>query len=96
MAAACILPLAEASGVSRELGTRHRAGVGISENTDAIVLIVSEETGIISMAKDGVLTRPLDVDFLNNLLGSIFTDRKNSLTAFLHSLKNGWGEPEHE
>jgi diadenylate cyclase len=55
IAAACILPLAEASGVSRELGTRHRAAVGISENTDAAVVVISEETGIVSMARDGVL-----------------------------------------
>ena len=96
MAAACILPLAEASGVSRELGTRHRAGVGISENTDAIVLIVSEETGIISMARDGVLTRPLDVDFLNNLLGTIYTEQKGGLATLMHFLRNGWGETAHE
>ena len=72
VAAACILPLAEASGVSRELGTRHRAAVGISENTDAIVLVVSEETGIISMARDGVLTRPLPTDQLEDLLNSLY------------------------
>ena len=64
IAAACILPLAEASGVSRELGTRHRAAVGISENTDAAVVVVSEETGIVSMARDGALKRPLSTDEL--------------------------------
>ena len=71
MAAACILPLAEASGVSRELGTRHRAAVGITENTDAAVLVVSEETGIVSLATDGTLKRPFTVD---------------ELRAFLHGL----------
>jgi len=87
MAGACILPLAEASGVSRELGTRHRAGVGISENTDAVVLIVSEETGIISMARDGVLTRRLDEEKLNEILNEIYTVRKSRIGAFLQSLK---------
>ena len=80
-AAACILPLAEASGVSRELGTRHRAAVGISENTDAIVLIVSEETGIISMARDGELTRPMSVSDLSELLNQIYSNRRTWFTA---------------
>ena len=88
MAAACILPLAEASGVSRELGTRHRAAVGISENTDAIVLVVSEETGIVSMARDGVLTRPLTVKALEEILDGIYKARKSRVLAFLNTLKN--------
>ena len=56
-AAGCILPLTKNTSISIDLGTRHRAGVGISENSDAIVIIVSEETGTISMAVNGVLTR---------------------------------------
>ena len=84
-AAACILPLAEASGVSRELGTRHRAGIGITENTDAIVLIVSEETGIASMARDGVLTRPLTMDMLRDVLNDIYSGQTTRLAAFLKS-----------
>ena len=93
MAAACILPLAEASGVSRELGTRHRAAVGLSENTDAIVLVVSEETGIVSMARDGVLTRPLTVKALEELLNEVYTAVDSKLISFLKSLKH---EPEGE
>ena len=89
MAAACILPLAEASGVSRELGTRHRAAVGITENTDAIVLVVSEETGIVSMAKDGQLTRPLTVKTLEEVLNGIFTTKESKVFSFLQSLKEG-------
>ena len=89
MAAACILPLAEASGVSRELGTRHRAGVGISENTDAIVLIVSEETGIVSVARDGVLTRPLTVDMLRDILTEIFAGERSWLSSLLQNVKRG-------
>ena len=71
-AAACFLPLSENSSISRELGTRHRAALGISETTDAVVLIVSEETGIISMAKEGRLTRYLDSKALNSLLINTF------------------------
>lgn len=72
MAAACILPLTEGRGISRELGTRHRAAIGVSESTDAIVLIVSEETGIISMAKGGKLTRHMDAASLTQLLGGMY------------------------
>ena len=87
LAAACILPLAEASGVSRELGTRHRAAVGISENTDAIVLVVSEETGIVSMARDGHLTRPLTVKNLEEVLGEIYTSRQSRVLSFFKNMK---------
>lgn len=87
MAAACILPLAEASGVSRELGTRHRAAVGVSENTDAIVLVVSEETGIVSMARDGALTRPLTVKTLEEILNDIYTVRESRIISFLKTLR---------
>ena len=54
--------------MGKDMGTRHRAGLGMSENSDAIVVIVSEETGIISMAKNGVLIRRLDRQNLFNLL----------------------------
>ena len=96
MAAACILPLAEASGVSRELGTRHRAAVGISENTDAIVLVVSEETGIVSMARDGHLTRPLTVNNLEEVLGEIYAPRNSKVFSFLKTLKKDAEGEENE
>lgn len=90
IAAACILPLAEASGVSRELGTRHRAAVGISENTDAVVLVVSEETGIVSMARDGVLKRPLSTDELKDFLNDYYSITNSGLSSFLRKfLKRG-------
>ena len=57
-----------ANEMGKDMGTRHRAGLGMSENSDAIVVIVSEETGIISMAKNGVLIRRLDRQNLFNLL----------------------------
>ena len=72
VAAACFLPLSEETSVSRELGTRHRAALGVSAVSDAIVLVVSEETGAISRAQDGKLVRYLDNQALHNLLESIF------------------------
>ena len=72
-AAACILPLSDDLSISRELGTRHRAAIGITETTDAVSLMVSEETGVISMAREGRLTRYLDTKSLNILLTELFT-----------------------
>ena len=85
MAAACILPLAEASGVSRELGTRHRAAVGITENTDAAVIVVSEETGIVSLATDGSLKRPFTVDELRAFLNGLYRSNVSGLSSILRN-----------
>ena len=63
-AATCYLPLSDNMGLSKELGTRHRAGVGISEVTDSFTIIVSEETGKVSIARDGQITRNVDGDYL--------------------------------
>ena len=68
VAAGCVLPLSNNLEMGKDMGTRHRAGLGMSENSDAIIVIVSEETGIISMAKNGVLIRRLDRQNLFNLL----------------------------
>lgn len=67
-AASCYLPLSENGQIPKELGTRHRAGIGLSEVKDALVLIVSEETGDISLVKDGSLVRELDKEELHRLL----------------------------
>ncbi|MDD3410470.1 MAG: DNA integrity scanning protein DisA nucleotide-binding domain protein, partial [Eubacteriales bacterium] len=83
MAAACILTLSEGKGISRELGTRHRAALGITEMTDAVTLIVSEETGIISMAKGGRLTRHLDRASLEQVLLSMYHQKNGSLWSTL-------------
>ena len=67
-AAACMLPLASDTDIARELGTRHRAAIGISKESDAIAIVVSEETGKISVAKDGTLIADLREDALKKIL----------------------------
>ena len=79
IAAGCVLSLSENSSLGRELGTRHRAGLGVTESTDAIVFIVSEETGIISMAQGGKLSRHLDADSLTRILEGMYQRDKLSL-----------------
>lgn len=67
-AAGCFLPLSENTNIQKELGTRHRAAIGLTEVSDSVIIIVSEETGAISVALDGVLTRFLDEKTLTDLL----------------------------
>jgi uncharacterized protein (TIGR00159 family) len=67
-AAACFLPLTQNPELSKEFGTRHRAALGISEETDAVAVVVSEETGVISVAYDGQITTDLDAKTLRNTL----------------------------
>ena len=69
-AAGCVLPLTQSTNLSKELGMRHRAGIGLSEQSDAVVIIVSEESGSISMAIDGMLKRHLSPPMLDKLLHS--------------------------
>ncbi|GHV28346.1 membrane protein [Clostridia bacterium] len=89
VAGACFLTLSEDRGIARELGTRHRAALGVTEVSDAIALIVSEETGIISMAREGKLTRHLDAPALISALGKIFKapEAANPLKALLTKTK---------
>lgn len=74
-AAGCVLPLSANTNLSKELGTRHRAGVGMSENSDAVVVIVSEETGSISVAIGGMLKRHLAPETLEKLLRNELTPK---------------------
>ena len=67
-AAGCVLPLSQNKSLSRDLGTRHRAGVGVSEISDAIAIIVSEESGAISVASGGLLKRHLSTETLSAIL----------------------------
>ena len=71
-AAGCVLPLTENKELNKDLGTRHRAGIGITENSDAITLIVSEETGVISYAVSGKLARFLDAKMVEKLLLNLY------------------------
>ena len=86
-AAACILQLSDDKQISKELGTRHRAALGISRETDAIAVVVSEETGKISIAKDGVLIADLKEEALKNIL------IKNLVTK---QFKNNENKKTHE
>jgi len=72
-AAGCFLPLTENPNLSKELGTRHRAGLGITEVSDAVVIIISEETGVISLAHNGKLTRYLDEKTLRSTLLNFYS-----------------------
>ena len=75
IAAACVLTLSESNALSRDLGTRHRAALGISEASDAVTLIVSEETGIISMTRNGHMTRRLDADGIKAALSELYSEQ---------------------
>jgi len=82
-AAACFLPLSENSFPASGLGTRHRAGLGISEHSDAVAVIVSEETGVISIAVEGVLNRHLNEADLQDRLTALLNNRPGaSLSSF--------------
>lgn len=71
-AASCMLPLTESASLDRDLGTRHRAAIGVTEGTDAIAVVVSEETGDIAVARNGRLVRRLDEAELNRLLHRLY------------------------
>lgn len=75
-AAGCFLPITLSSEVSKTLGTRHRAGIGLTEETDAIAIIVSEETGSVSMVMDSKMETRLDMGTLRDMLTDLFTTKK--------------------
>lgn len=90
VAAACILPLANSTDISKDLGTRHRAAVGISKEYDAIAIVVSEESGKVSIAKDGTLIADVKEEALKKILiKNIVTDRlENKKENKIKRLKN--------
>ena len=88
--AACMLPLAGDKDIARELGTRHRAAIGISKESDSIAIVVSEETGKISVAKDGTLIADLKEDALKKILiKNLITPKIESNTVVnIKNIKN--------
>lgn len=87
-AAGCVLPLSDSMRLSADLGTRHRAGVGISEVSDAVVVIVSEETGTISVAVGGMLKRHLAPQMLERLLRTeLMPDEENQQDGLMDKLR---------
>lgn len=104
-AAACVLPLADDKDIAKELGTRHRAAIGISKESDSIVVVVSEETGKMSVAKDGTLIADVREDVLkkiliSNIVTKRFTvekkERKDRLKKIKENIKKGKKQEENQ
>ena len=98
-AAGCVLPLTANTNLSPDLGTRHRAGIGMSEQSDAVVIIVSEETGSISIAMDGMLKRRLTPETFEAILRAELLpeeNRQKKRRGFLSGLRASRGERQHD
>lgn len=88
-AAACFLPLTDNPNLSKELGTRHRAAIGITEKSDSLALIVSEETGAISIAERGTIIRHLDSERLRNILIDVYSlDKQKTKINIISKWRN--------
>ena len=91
-AASCVFPLTEKKNIGRNLGTRHRAGVGLSEVCDALIIIVSEETGVVSIAEDGKIRRFVDLKTIEKMLLNMYLPSERGMygrVAKLVRLKGG-------
>lgn len=87
LSAATILPLADDSTqLSKSMGTRHRAGLGMSQLADALIIVVSEETGKVSIARDGIMTRGVKIDRFKGIIRSIFTPPKSSMDTGIDAI----------
>ena len=89
-AAGCVLPLSGNQSLSRDLGTRHRAAVGMSESADSVLVVVSEETGSISVAIGGMLKRHLSPDMLRKLLENALLDSEKQEKSRLAAIRDMW------
>jgi len=89
IAAGCFLPLSDSRYIDKELGARHRAGLGISEISDSVTIIISEESGVISIAKDGVLTQNVDIKTLKGILEEIYEKKNIAKSLNLINKKKG-------
>lgn len=87
-AAACVLPLSENMNINKELGTRHRAALGISEKSDALAIVVSEETGAISIADRGKLSRYVDIKTLRQILQNMYSNNTKKKQGLLLRWRN--------
>ena len=90
LASGCVLPLTSNVNINKKLGTRHRAAIGLSEISDAIVIIVSEETGIISLAINGKITRNYDGEKLKNVLSKIIERRSDQKGKTARERVSSW------
>ena len=98
-AASCVLPLTEKKNIGRNLGTRHRAGLGVSEVSDALVIVVSEETGVISVAENGNFRRFMDLKSVEKILLGVYmpqeeTFRERMTRTLKHRRKEGTRDGE--
>ena len=96
ISAACFLPLSDNQNISKELGTRHRAGIGISERSDCLSIMVSEETGSISTAENGVLSRYLDLATLEAKLNRLYMPKIEESFGFLNRWRTNYNDSKNE
>lgn len=96
VAAACFLPLSDNQGISKELGTRHRAAIGMSEKSDSLSIIVSEETGSISIAENGKISRHLDIPTLEDILQELYDPNMDKNLDWLNKWGGGYDDKKQE
>ena len=88
-AAGCFLPLSDNKQIGQDLGTRHRAAVGVSEVSDSVTLVISEETGVISVAQDGKLIRYLDAKAIKDMLEDLYMIKQSTKYKGLRIKRKG-------
>lgn len=96
IAAGCFLPLSENNTIEKTLGTRHRAALGISEQTDSLTIVVSEETGVISIASNGELTRYFDINALSQTLTDFYQTNKKLHVSISEIISRLFGKESEE